>query len=869
MWSIMSISILLACVQAGFAQPPDSLWSRTFGGGDVCYSVQQTADGGFILGGETSSFGAGGRDFYLVRTDANGNSLWNRTFGGSSDDVCYSVQQTSDGGFILGGYTFSFGAGIDDFYLVKTDANGNQLWSRTFGGSSWDDCYSVQQTTDGGFILGGRTYLFGAGATDFYLVKTDGNGNQQWSRTFGGSGTDWCNSVQQTTDSGFILGGYTTSFGAGSRDFYLVKTDMNGNSLWNRTFGGTSWDWCNSVQQTTDSGFILGGYTTSFGAGNSDFYLVKTDGNGNQQWSRTFGGSYSEVCRSVQQTADGGFILGGSTDSFGAGNDDFWLVKTDGNGNSLWSRTFGGSGTDWCYSVQQTADGGFILGGGTTSFGAGGWAFWLVRTGPDNSAGTILYEIHIDQVTLNGSSSYAFNTGLVSGDYLDISGHVTYVSNGQPVPNLVLGVTDEFGAVCRELRTDGQGDFTDRVAVVAQLSGFNHQVGYYRANMEPVYLSIPVYVPDEENLLRPPQLNSLLDVLNESGPYTFESVTTLDDHGQWLWTSPEMFSAGIKYPCGPNGVTNLTYWEILKWRMYSGTNPYMNCPEVLGLATEEQLELSRQHAQQTAARLRALPGAWLADHAFSIVLLMAEGFGCLPTGTPDDVAIPVLCGLFAKTAGELGIDATIQSVLTAANVSDQWIQGVQWAQNLFEIRSIGNNLDRIMHIVVPLSDVTARNIAARSYQPVMNGELNPSNLTNASVVYESDDPGTLDDLRWHTFVVQYDWEDTTYVVGILMEYDNAGAAPVSSPFAKRYLLTASPNPFNPTTTIRYDVKETGLVSLKVFDLLGREVATLVYGTISAGSYSIDWDAGDLPSGVYLCRMEAQDFMQTRKVVLLK
>ncbi|MCX6600255.1 MAG: hypothetical protein NT025_01675, partial [bacterium] len=237
MRALYACPLALLLTSVALAQPPDSLWSRTYGGdGDEwCHSVQQTVDGEYILAGWTSSFGAGSEDFWLVKTDANGDSLWSRTYGGNDLERCYSVQQTRDGGYILAGLTESFGGGGDDFWLVKTDGNGDSLWSRTFGASNNDACFSVQQTADGGYILGGCTVTLGG---DGYsaLVKTDSSGNSQWSRIYGGSG--W-NSVQQTADGGYVLGGSVVSFGQLYEDFALVKTDSSGGSLWSRTFGGS------------------------------------------------------------------------------------------------------------------------------------------------------------------------------------------------------------------------------------------------------------------------------------------------------------------------------------------------------------------------------------------------------------------------------------------------------------------------------------------------------------------------------------------------------------------------------------------------------------------------------------------------------
>ena len=204
-----------------------------------------------------------------------------KTYGGTDDDYASSVQQTSDGGYIVAGKTYSFGAGWYDIFFIKTDASGNVQWTKTYGGTDWDDAYSVQHTSDGGYIVAGETYSFGAGWSDIFFIKTDASGNVQWAKTYGGTNYDEAYSVQQTSDGGYILAGYTQSFGAGYGDIFLVKTDANGNVQWAKTYGGTSSDWASSVQQTSDGGYIVAGYTSSFGAGWSDIFLIKTDANGN------------------------------------------------------------------------------------------------------------------------------------------------------------------------------------------------------------------------------------------------------------------------------------------------------------------------------------------------------------------------------------------------------------------------------------------------------------------------------------------------------------------------------------------------------------------------------------------------------------
>ena len=427
------VVLVAACVCRGQTQQ----WDRRFGGSaaDGCSGVQQTKEGGYILGGSSVS-GAGGDktqasrggwDYWAVKVDASGAKQWDRRLGGMQGDFCNSVQQTKDGGYILGGYSFSDAGddrvegsrGVSDYWIVKLDADGTKLWDRRFGGASSDLLSHVRQTPDGGYILAGYTYS-GAGGdksedsrggSDYWMVKVDADGTKQWDRRFGGEDTDVLNSLALTPDGGYILGGYSASgVGAdktegsrGNNDYWIVKVATNGVKQWDKRFGGSSDDQLTCLQATLDGGYILGGYShsgadgdkTEATRGGRDFWIVKIDARGAKQWDRRFGGADTDSLHVLRQVTDGGFLLGGESNS-GVGGDktvdsrgstDNWIVKVNANGGKQWDRRFGGSNVEMLCDLWQTADGGYLMGGyshsgldGDKSQASRGESdFWIVK----------------------------------------------------------------------------------------------------------------------------------------------------------------------------------------------------------------------------------------------------------------------------------------------------------------------------------------------------------------------------------------------------------------------------------------------------------------------------------------------------------
>lgn len=408
-----------------FNLPPEE-WNQTYGGDyyDAAFSVQQTSDGGYIMAGTTTPSGSTYSDILLVKTDSNGITEWIKNYGGSDSEYGYSVQETSDGGYIVAGYVYYYSTNEGFVYLLKTDSKGDHEWTVTIGGPQLDEGFSVQQTTDGGYIVAGFTDSFSIGR-DVYLIKTDSTGKLIWDQSFGGAGTNVGNCVKQTIDGGYIIAGYTNIYGAGSSDVWLIKTNPNGIKQWDKTFGGPLWDLANSVEITSDGGYIITGTTISYGAGAQDIWMIKTDSNGNEEWKKTFGGTNNDRGEEVKVTSDDGYIILGTTNSFGAGQDDIYLIKTDENGDLLWTKTVGGELGEQGHSVQQTTDEGYIIAGETLTYGTtNSYDAWLIKLRWGN--------IQPNAPTITGPSVgefakyYYYNFSSVDPDNDDVKYHIDW-----------------------------------------------------------------------------------------------------------------------------------------------------------------------------------------------------------------------------------------------------------------------------------------------------------------------------------------------------------------------------------------------------------------------------------------------------------
>lgn len=362
--------------------PPGNIWTITFGntGNESAYGLVPATGGGWAMAGPATSaaLGASGSDMCLVKVKPGGSIDWYNLFGGIGSQQARALVRTTDGGYLLAGYTFTTGA-TADVLLVKVNALGVESWQSSFGTTGDEEAYAVQQTSDGGYIVAGTTQALGGDNRDFYLVKTLANGTVDWDQVFGAALDDLAFAVRQTADGGYIVVGSTEVGSPSTTQIYVVKTNTAGVAQWAYTYGGAGHDEAHDVVQTGDGGYLLVGATTPAASSISDAYIIKLYPNGVVQWTKTIGGTGSEVAHAITPVT-GGYIIAGKVAPAGIGQWDAYLLKVDAAGNKRWSKRFGASSDDTAQAVQQTPAGGYVLAGTTASYGVGGTDMYLIKT---------------------------------------------------------------------------------------------------------------------------------------------------------------------------------------------------------------------------------------------------------------------------------------------------------------------------------------------------------------------------------------------------------------------------------------------------------------------------------------------------------
>ncbi|MBN2378857.1 T9SS type A sorting domain-containing protein [candidate division WOR-3 bacterium] len=367
-------------------------WIKRYGedGSDRGYAMDLTEDGGFVVAGRTTSFGANEGDFYLLRCDEDGDTLWTRIYGGILEERAYAVRETSDGGYILAGFTYSFNPEDNcNVYLVKTDVSGDTLWTRSYGGVNKDSANCIYEISGGGYIVVGSTTSFGAGEGDIWVLRLNESGDTIWTRTYGDIYNDEGSWVVETPDAGFIVVGSKESTETNYGEVYIFKIDGNGNIIWDKTYERILGGMAECIIPTADGNYIVTGFTYTHDIW-GDVYLAKFAPSGDSLWSNSYGGNSKDRGFSVCELAEGGYIITGNTLSYGKGQEDIYLIKTDAFGEELWARTYGDALLDETHEVYETSDGGYLLAGRTRSWGSVRCDVLIIKT--DNEGNPAISE---------------------------------------------------------------------------------------------------------------------------------------------------------------------------------------------------------------------------------------------------------------------------------------------------------------------------------------------------------------------------------------------------------------------------------------------------------------------------------------------
>ena len=472
---------------------PHIEWAKSFGGSsiDLPQCIEQTVDKGYIIAGMSYSddvdiaghHGATDTwDYWIVKLDSNGNLEWQRSLGGNGNEIANNIKQTSDGGYIVAGSSDASGGdvsvnhGKEDYWIVKLDNNGAIIWQKSYGGSGSDKASCIELTSDGGYIVAGSSFSTDGDVTnhhgstdsaDYWIVKLNPAGKLEWQKSFGGTGDDEAYSIKEISHDGFIITGFSNSINGditgnhGNEDYWIVKLDIAGNLIWQKSLGGSGTDVSYSIDVTADGGFVAAGYSNSNNGnvsdnhGQEDFWIAKLDSIGTLQWQKSLGGSQLDAAYSIRQTFDGGYIVAGNTASNDGdvsgnhggktGTNDFWVVKLNHEGSILWQKTLGGSDEDYALCIRQTSDSGYVITGSSLSSDSdvkvnrGFEDFWVVKLGFSSKSGVLQAEKSSHNTGRNYPNPFSRQTTILFNESLQSrSSLILYDLLGRQVQQILI-----------------------------------------------------------------------------------------------------------------------------------------------------------------------------------------------------------------------------------------------------------------------------------------------------------------------------------------------------------------------------------------------------------------------------------------------
>jgi predicted secreted protein len=938
---ILITVILLTCTKLD-AQP--STWQNYWGGYnmEVGNAIQQTNDGGFIIAGATFSFGAGLSDVYLVKTDSLGNTEWTRTYGGPGEDFAKSVKQTRDGGYIIAGHTTSYGAGGYDVYLIKTNSQGDTLWTKTYGTSNDERGVCLQITHDDGYIIA-KNY--------FNLIKTDSLGNVQWDTFYDihpgtAAWDDEASWIEQTIDGGYIITGQCKIWSSTLFDICLIKTNSLGVLQWSQIYQEGLSEFANSVQQTPDGYYLIAGSTESFGAGGSDAWLIKADALGNKVWSLPFGGRYNDYGGFIELTSDGNYLLGGTNDSFSPNRYDAWLLKLNTDGVILGSEYTGGSFEEYGLAGQQTADGGYVVVGYTDSYGAGATDVYAAKIniaepqsrllqkmneyfefydGPALLPDMFIYPIRSQKSLTNDPSLLDNNDLWVLFCYPE---KISFMSNNNINGEIDMNnwyrdsgpiQTDEFSFDLSQLGNYIPSDIRE---IMTNFLHIDYENGPWAVQAEPILQSngaidtvlaeYPIYWDHEQAGTGSMTIwydSQIQDLQAEVHDYIYDLSDSISlPIPLWSYDTVQ-----VKIPLIPDSV-QATYIKIF--------TPY------------NLRSMSRMKAPETQNPFPTIED--LVPQSFLLSYLVQTdisyhmniqtpfmNFDIDTLGTLDCL-LEIILSYYDYQPGEVIESPLYPSQLTYSDIEIFPPLINFWIHNDLQTPFIENNLHfeyslgtGEIHSTLPDSAIQSHHLVVLGEGPIDLELTDPESMTitkiinpvSNSIYVEDDVNGDLqqDDLilipygkpdgdyqvqvqaesgalPTDTYTLRAAFDDTVVILAQNVTISNIPSTPyiiqqlytdirgaiTESTVPEKWILYQNyPNPFNPSTKIKYTLPKSSKVKIEIFNLLGQKIETILNKQMPAGLHEVEFTAMDLPSGVYLYRIATGNYVETKKMLLLK
>jgi len=818
--SLFPLTVILA------QEPGDTLWTKTYGGinSDAGYSVQQTSDNGYIVAGETSSFGAGACDAYLIKTNSLGDTIWTKTYGGSGPDRAFSVVVDQYGYYAVAGETEV--DRVCDFFVLKVDAtNGDTLWSKTYGGSGNDYGFSITIDQDGYYLVTGETSSFGVGSFDFWVLKINSaNGDTIWTKTYGGSEYDYGRSIVVDQDGYYVVAGYTRSYGVGTApNFWILKINpSNGDTLWTKAYGGTSGEYLLSVAVDNDGYYVAAGETMSYGAGNYDLWLLKINpATGDTIWTKTYGGSDNEGQFSIAIDQNGYYAVSGYSQSFGAGDRDAWLLKINpATGDTIWTKTYGGSNNEYSFSISVDQDGYYMVTGETNSFGAGATDVWLLKIEAGQTTGDFNSDGYVDAADLQlfGDHWHFISTDpgwdalydLVPDNIIDAADLQVFGDHWHE------GTPPKSGEGCK----DGKGP-NENAGIVFDLDATtygNQNLTSIPSQPTGTYIRLDVYCTGVTNL-DTYEFEVIYDATelayissSATNPLTFEPNILTTNGGTAL---------GWMVDTSTPGVLSIAY-------TLAGNDP-AQAPEGEGLIAD----IVFQALVNTHGTL-SFGDVYYYDSYGVVDLITDTGTATLPVELSSFNAIYNTVSGFVSLCWATSSETDVNGFNIYRNTEDVFVE----AEKI--------NIDLI------------------------EGSGTTTETTEYSFIDETADP---------YYTTYYYWLEVINFGGTSDEFGPYKYIPidVNQDGELGIIISALspcyPNPSRIGNEIKFNFRVGGFegtvrnVELKVYNILGKLVAEIVNGERLVNDYTETWNPEDLSNGVYFYQLKTENYNKVKKMVI--